>query len=62
MTCICAYTKDVQLLTGKSEKKCREIIRQVRIQYKKQKHQPVTVYELCDYLGLQIERVQHLLK
>lgn len=62
MNRICIYTKDIQLITGKSERQCREIIRQIKKQHRKEKHQPVTVYELSDYLGVQVEKIQPLLR
>lgn len=52
MTRICIYTKDVQLITGKSERQCREIIKQIRQHSNKQKHQLVTLQDLCQYLGI----------
>ncbi len=62
MNRICIYNKDVQIITGKGERQCREIIRQIKKLYHKEKHQLVTVYELSAYLGLQVERVQPLLR
>ncbi len=52
MNRICIYTKDVQLITGKSERQSREIIKQLRQYYNKQKHHAITVQDLCQYLGL----------
>lgn len=62
MNRICVYTKDVQTITGKSERQSREIIRQIRTLNKKEKHQPVTVHELCAYMGFELKNVSHLIR
>lgn len=62
MNRICIYPKDIQLITGKGERQCREIIRQIKKQNQKEKHQPVTIYELSNYLGVQVEKIQPLLR
>lgn len=62
MNRICIYTKDVQSITGKSERQAREIIKQIRQLTKKEKHQPVTVHDLCEYLGFDPPNVIPLLK
>lgn len=62
MNRICIYTKDIQLITGKGERQCREIIKQIKKQHQKEKHQLVTIFELSDYLGLQVERIQPMLR
>lgn len=60
MNRICIYTKDVQAITGKSERQCREIIKQIRQILNKEKHQVVTVQELCEYLGIDPEKIPPL--
>ncbi len=55
---IFVYPKDVQMLTGKSERHCREIIKQIRLRNKKEKHQLITVSELCEYLGVHPDSVR----
>ena len=62
MNRICIYTKDVQLITGKSERQSREIIKQIRQVRNKEKHQPVTVHDLCDYLGFELQNIIHLIR
>lgn len=62
MNRICIYTKDVQSITGKSERQCREIIKQIRQLRNKQKHQPITVHDLCAYLGFDPPSIIPLLK
>ena len=62
MNRICIYAKDIQQLTGKSERQAREIIKKIRTFRDKPKHQPITIHELCEYLGLEAEKVMQLLR
>lgn len=62
MNRICIYTKDIQIITGKSERYCRNIIGNIRKQNNKEKHQSITIEEFCDYQGLKTEEVKKLLK
>lgn len=54
---ICIYPKDVQVVTGRSERWGREIIKRIKQKFSKESHQLVTVDELCLYLGLEKEVV-----
>lgn len=54
---VCVYPKDVQILTGRSERWGREIIKKIKLHFSKQQHQVVTIDELCLYLGLEKETV-----
>jgi hypothetical protein len=55
------YTKDIQRLTGKSERYGRKVLNQIKVKTGKQKHQLVSLAELCDYLGLSVEDVRKYL-
>ena len=57
MTRVCIYPKDVQVVTGKSERWGREIIVRIKQHLSKPKHQLVTIDEFCAYLGLEKETV-----
>ena len=59
---ICIYPKDVQVLTGKSERSARKIIAKLRLIHSKDKHQFISVKEFCDYAGLEEMEVKKLLK
>ena len=52
---ICIYPKDIQLITGKSERWGREIIKKIKERFNKEDHQLVTIDELCSYLGIDAE-------
>ncbi|MGH2666528.1 hypothetical protein [Flavobacterium sp.] len=62
MNRICIYPKDIQRITGKSERQCRNIIAKIKEESNKQKHQAVTLEELCDYLGIPQNGLQSFLK
>jgi ribosomal silencing factor RsfS len=59
---ICIYTKDVQLITGKSERQARNILMNIREAYVKQKHQPVTIDEFCEYMDFDISKISPLIR
>lgn len=58
---IVIYPKDVMVLTGRSERYGRELIRKIKDYLDKEKHQFVTTHELADYLGLDVEEVQGII-
>ncbi len=58
---LCIYPKDVQLITGKSYKQSRLLLKKVKIHFGKSADQFVSVPEFCDYTGLSLEEVSALL-
>lgn len=58
---ICIYTKDIQVITGKSERGARMVLNDAKVFYKKQKHQMVTIREFCDYMGLPYDDVNGMI-
>lgn len=59
---ICIYPKDVQLITGKSERWGREVIKKIKEKFNKEDHQLVTIDELCSYLGIEPDVIRKLLR
>jgi hypothetical protein len=59
---LCIYPKDIQLVTGRSERYGRNLIKKIKEQLKKQQHQLVTVDEFCKYAGLELESVTKQLR
>lgn len=59
---VCIYPKDIQLITGKSERWGRDIIKKIKARFNKEDHQLVTIDELCIYLGIEPETVRKLLR
>ena len=49
---ICIIPKDIVQLTGRSERSSRLLYTKIMKHYKKEKHQVITIDELCDYLGI----------
>ncbi|WP_396601353.1 hypothetical protein [Algibacter sp. R77976] len=62
MSRICIYPKDVQVVTGKSERYGRTIIKTIKERLNKEAHQLVTIDEFCDFMGFEISKVQGLIK
>ena len=59
---ICIYPKDIQVVTGKSERWGRDIIRKIKQQFSKEEHQLVTIDEFCNYMGLDANAVTQKLR
>ncbi len=59
---VCIYPKDVQIVTGKSERWGRDIIKKIKTKFSKQDHQLVTIDEFCTYMGLDNIVVKQLLR
>ncbi|PGH40625.1 MAG: hypothetical protein CRN43_01900 [Candidatus Nephrothrix sp. EaCA] len=54
---LCIYPKDIQILTGKSERHGRNLIKKIKESLHKHPFQVVTVEEFCRYMGLPLETV-----
>ena len=54
---IIIYPKDVQRITGKSERYGRQLLSKIRLQLAKESHQFISVEEFCQYTGLKSELV-----
>lgn len=46
------YTKDIQRISGKSDRTARKILTAIRKKLNKEKHQPISVKEFCQYMNL----------
>ena len=62
LTRICIYPKDIQRITGKSERYSRDLILKIKASLHKLPHQILTVEEFCSYMGIPYESVQDLIK
>jgi len=58
---ICIYPKDVQRITGKSEKSGRRLLKKIREQLGKENHQFITTEEFANYTGISLEMIQQYL-
>ena len=59
---VCIYPKDVQVVTGKSERWGREVIKKIKTHFSKEPHQLVSINEFCLYMGLQQDIVAKQLR
>ena len=48
----CIYPKDVQRITGKSERYGRKLLNKIREEFSKEPHQFISVDEFCEFTGL----------
>ena len=59
---VCIYPKDVQIVTGKSERWGRDVIKKIKTHLEKQPHQLVSIDEFCLYTGLSASIVKEKLR
>ncbi len=59
---ICIYAKDVQVITGKSERAARKLLSRIREHYCKARHHYITIGDFCDYTGVGEEEVRRVIK
>lgn len=55
------YPKDIQRITGRSDRYGRMLLSKIKIHFHKLDHQFVTIEEFCLYTGLKAEDVKRLL-
>jgi hypothetical protein len=60
-TRICIYPKDIQRITGRSERYGRNIINEIKLRLKKQPHQYITIHEFAEYSGLDLDLIKTLI-
>lgn len=58
----CIYAKDLAVLTGKTKETCNGILRKIRKIKKKKKNSPITVYEAAEYLEIDVEIIQDVVR
>ena len=58
---LCIYPKDIQIVTGKSERYGRRLIKKMKDRFSKENHQLVTLDEFCVYMGFEVSKVKQLL-
>jgi len=54
----CIYPKDIQCITGRSERYGRALLNKIKAHYDKQKHQFVTVEEFAEYTGIKVDIIK----
>lgn len=58
---ICIYPKDIQLVTGKSERTARRILSDIKMALGKGQNQFVSLNEFCEFTGLHESEVRNSL-
>jgi hypothetical protein len=59
---IIIYPKDIQRITGKSERYGRFLLKQIKQVLAKKEHQYITISEFCQYAGLSVEEIMSFLE
>ena len=59
---IVIYTKDIMIITGKSERYSRIVLNKIRKQLNKKDYQLITLKEFSDYIGIPISDIENSLK
>lgn len=59
---IIIYTRDVENITGKSERAARRLLKKIRQHLNKNDTQLITVSEFCQYTGLKEEDVERFMR
>ena len=55
---LCIYPKDIQRITGKSERYSRDLIVKIKKSLNKPEHQMLSIEEFCTYIGLPLDSVR----
>lgn len=55
------YPKDVQRITGKSERYGRKLIRDIKDHLKKDEHQFITIDEFSEFTGIDLELINEFI-
>jgi len=58
---LCIYPKDVQRITGKSEKASRRLLQAIKERLGKEGHQFITTKEFANYTGIESELIREYL-
>ena len=57
----CIYTKDIQRITGKSERASRKLIYDIKKHQKKEPHHFLTAEDFSAYTGIEIKIINNYL-
>jgi len=54
----CIYPKDIQRITGRSERYGRKLLREIRVHFGKEPYQFITSEEFAEYSGIELAIVK----
>ena len=58
----CIYPKDIQCITGRSERYGRKLLNEIKVHFGKEPHQFITSEEFAEYSGIKLEIVTEYLQ
>jgi len=58
----CIYPKDIQCITGRTERYGRKLLNEIKVHFGKERHQFVTSEEFAEYSGINVEIVNEYLQ
>jgi hypothetical protein len=58
----CIYPKDIQCLTGRTERYGRKLLNEIKVYFGKEPHQFITSEEFSEYSGIKLEIVTEYLQ
>lgn len=58
---IVIYAQDVSLLTGKSIRQAQRLLKDIHFILGKAVHQPVSIKEFADYMGMGVEEIERII-
>jgi hypothetical protein len=59
---LCIYPKDVSIITGKGQRWSQRLLKNIKFALNKTQHQPVTIKEFSDYMGIELTLVSAVCK
>lgn len=59
---VCIYPKDIQRITGRTERYGRKLLNEIKSHFNKAPHQFITIQEFADYTGIPINDVSKYIK
>lgn len=54
---LCIYTKDIMIITGKSERAARKLLQEMKKHFGKEPNQYISLKEFSTYTGLNLEDI-----
>lgn len=58
---LCINSNDIATVTGKSVRHARNIYNDIRVYYKKEKHQVVSIREFSEYIDIPMEEIEKVI-
>jgi hypothetical protein len=58
---LCINPNDIATVTGKSVRHARNVYNDIRVFYKKKKHQSVSIREFSEYIDIPMEEIERVI-